>query len=54
MAEFEPKATKAENMAEAKRWLEKGITFEADGKSAKLVDMCLDRACAYETAAFAK
>ncbi len=51
---FQPKANKDENLAEAKRWLEKAIAFEGEGKSAKMIDMCLDRACQFESAAFAK
>lgn len=49
---IEPKATKAENLEEAKRWLEKALAFEAEGKTGRMMEMCFERACAYELAAF--
>ena len=35
-------------MNEANRWLEKALSFEAEGKSAKIIDMALDKAARIE------
>lgn len=50
--QIEPKTTKAENISEANRWLQKALDAENDGKSAKMIDLCLAKACAFEDAAF--
>ena len=47
---FTPKATAQENKDEADRWLLKAISLENEKKSAKMVEMALDRACAFENA----
>jgi len=49
---FQPKATKEENVAAANDWLGKAIRLEGEGKSEKMVDMALGRACEFEDAAF--
>ena len=44
--------TKEENLAEAERWLNKAVEFEADEKrSDKHVEMALNKAHAHERAA---
>lgn len=41
-------------LEKAYHWLENAIEYEAEGKSKKLVDMALNRACKLEDEAFAK
>lgn len=52
MADIQFKASRTENIGEARRWLEKAIAMEKEGKSVKMIDMALDRACAFEAHAF--
>ena len=40
--------TDTQKMAEANRWLDKAISYEADGKPDKFVDMALEKACKLE------
>ena len=42
--------TRDELMADAERWINKGIKLEADGKSEKMVSMCIDKAIGFEDA----
>ena len=41
-------ATDETKLAEANRWLEKAVQYEVEKKSAKIVDMALDKACKLE------
>ena len=45
--------TPEENRAKALHWLEKALNLEAEGRSAKMIDMALNKACDYENAATA-
>ena len=53
MQNFKPMPTKAENLSEAARWLDKAVKLEDDGKTAKMVDLAFAKAVAFENAAFA-
>lgn len=44
---------KEHNLSEARRWLDKALALEAEGKSEKMVSMALDKAVKFENAAFA-
>ena len=46
--------TRDELMADAERWIAKGINLEAEGKSKKMIDMCIDKAIGFENEALAK
>ena len=46
--------TRDELMADAERWVVKGINLEAEGKSKKMIDMCIDKAIGFENEALAK
>lgn len=52
-ASFNPKDTKQENIAAAHDWLGKALKMEEEGKGKGIIDRALDRACLYESAAFA-
>ena len=45
--------TRDELMADAERWINKGIKLEADGKSEKMVSMRIDKAVGFENEALA-
>lgn len=47
---FVREATLTENKAKALHWFEKALQIEADGKSKKMIDMALDKACDFELA----
>ena len=40
--------TPEELKAESKRWLKKGVTLEEEGKSEKMIEMCLQKALDFE------
>ena len=40
--------TKEELVADANRWLDKGVKLEAEGKSATMVNKCLEKAVNFE------
>lgn len=42
-----------EKMAEANKWLNNALKYEAEGKSQKFIDMALDKACKLEKEALA-
>ena len=48
---FVPRSTKEENLAESKRWLDKAVSLETDGKSAAMVNLAFNKAHDYEKAA---
>ena len=50
---FVPQDTKDANLAKAEHWLNLALRQEALGKGKGLIDKALDKACDYETAAFA-
>ena len=43
--------TPEELKAESERWLKKGVTLEAEGKSEKMIDMCIEKALDFENKA---
>tara|TARA_R100001530_G_scaffold121824_1_gene89341 strand:- start:188 stop:361 length:174 start_codon:yes stop_codon:yes gene_type:complete len=45
--------TRDELMASAERWVVKGVKLEAEGKSKKMIDMCIDKAIGFENEALA-
>lgn len=45
--------TKQELLAEAYRWLDKAVAYEAEGKPAKFVEMAFNKALDFERKAFA-
>ena len=42
-----------ELVADAERWIDKGIKLEAEGKSKKMIDMCIEKAIGFENEALA-
>ena len=46
--------TRDELIADAERWIVKGVKLEAEGKSKKMIDMCIDKAIGFENEALAK
>ena len=40
--------TKEELVADANRWLDKGVKLEAEGKNATMVNKCLEKAVNFE------
>ena len=51
--DFVNESVKDELMSKAERLIDKGIKLEADGKSEKMVSMCIDKAVGFENEALA-
>ncbi len=50
-ANFNPEVTKGANLKKANSWLDRAVKVEAEGKSAGMINMALNKAVDYENAA---
>ena len=48
---FKPEVDSQANRIKANHWFDKALSFESEGKSDKMIDLALNKACDYETAA---